>query len=89
MVGPLLAKRTKSYPQLTRERIKAGMALDNLRWVEGEIRDRLQTLDLAEVPALRLYSDIQRWKIDKVLPELKAVEHSGTVTQDVVVRFNP
>ena len=37
----------------------------------------LSTLDLGEVPALKLYADIQFRKIAKVLPDLKSVDHQG------------
>jgi hypothetical protein len=74
-----LAKRNSPLPEITRQRLQAGKALQNLEWVEGEVRERLQQLDLAEVPALKLYADIQRFKISKCLPDLKAVEHSGTL----------
>lgn len=69
--------------------MNAGQALHNLEWVEAEIRQRLQQLDLGEVPALKLYADIQWRKIDKCLPDLKQVEMTGQVTQEVIVRFNP
>jgi len=85
-----MAKRNKPLPQITRDRLCAGQALVNLAWVETELRTRYKELDLGEIPALKEYAAIQRWKIDKVLPELKAVEHSGQVevTHTVTVKVS-
>jgi hypothetical protein len=69
--------------------MQAGQALVNLVWVEEQIRNRLQQLDLGEIPALKLYADIQKWKVDKCLPDLKQVEHTGAVAHEVIVKFNP
>ena len=74
-----MAERNKPLPQITRDRLQAAKAIRNLEWVEEELRSRYRELDLGEIPALKEYAAIQRWKIDKVLPELKAVEHSGHV----------
>jgi hypothetical protein len=84
-----LTERSKTYPEITRQRLQAAKALTNLAWVEEQIRNRLQQLDLGEIPALKLYADIQWKKIDKCLPDLKQVEHTGQVATEVTVRFNP
>ena len=74
-----MAERNKPLPEITRQRLQAAKALKNLEWVEGELRGRYRELDLGEIPALKEYAAIQRWKIDKVLPTPKAVELSGSV----------
>lgn len=75
-------------PEIARERLRASVCIKNLEWVESEIRERLQQLDLAEVPALRLYADIQLRKMAKVLPDLKAVEHTGQVDVGLNIVIN-
>lgn len=85
-----MAERSRPWPEIARKRLGADKAMDNLAWVEQELRTRYRELDLGEIPALKEYAAIQRWKIDKVLPTPKAVEVSGTVQVDhVVVKFNP
>lgn len=80
-----MARRDIPLPRITRDRLQAGQALRNLQWVEEQIRDRLQQLDLAEVPALRVYADIQWRKINKCLPDLKPVDEA-TGSSETVIR---
>lgn len=82
-----MAKRNKPFPEITRERLRATEAIKNLEWVEGELRGRYRELDLGEIPALKEYAAIQRWKIDKVLPSPKALEVSGSLQIDQTIRI--
>ena len=75
-----MAKRNRPLPEITRQRLNAGQALRNLEWVEGELRGRYKELDLGEIPALREYAAIQRWKISKCLPDLKPVDNNEDST---------
>lgn len=85
-----MAKREKPLPELTRKRLQAGQALRNLAWVEEKLRSEYQTLDLGELPALKEYSAIQRWKIDKCLPDLKALELTGEIgIRSFRIKANP
>lgn len=86
--GVRLAQRNRPLPEITRNRLKAEQAIRNLEAVERKLWEESAVLDLAEVPALKLYADIQRWKIDKVLPSLKAVEHSGDVSLTHTIKIN-
>jgi len=45
-----------------------------------EIADKCDTVESGQVPALRLKADIYRGLLAKCLPDLKAIEHSGTVS---------
>lgn len=85
-----MAERNKPLPRITRERLQAAKAIRNLEWVEDQLRTRYRELDLGGIPALKEYAAIQRWKIDKVLPELKAVEHTGQVevTHTIAVKVS-
>lgn len=83
-----MAQRNKPLPELTRKRLKAEQAIRNLEWAEEELRGRYRELDLGEIPALKEYAAIQRWKIDKVLPSLKAVEHSGDIGVTHTIKVN-
>lgn len=80
--------RKKAYPQHARENIKLGMLLSNIAWTENELRTRYREMDLAEVPALKTYVDIQFRKLAKVLPDLKAVELSGQLETALKITVN-
>lgn len=54
--------------------------MSKLDWIEKQVETRLSTLDLGEVPALKLLADIQFRKLAKVLPDLKAIDHQGDLT---------
>jgi hypothetical protein len=87
--GSRLGRKGVPRLQVVRDRIKVSQCLNRLDWIESQCIERYQQMDLGEVPALKLAADIVRYKLNKVLPDLKAVEHSGQVTTDVVLRFNP
>ena len=88
MAKPKAVHRTKTYPQIARENIKLGICLSNIAWVEEQVRERLSTLDLGDVPALKLYADIQFRKIAKVLPDLKSVDHQGDLTVSHTIKVS-
>ncbi len=74
-----MAKRNKPFPEITRERLRATDALERLALIEETLcRDYLK-LGPEETAALREAARICMWKVNKVLPELKAVEHTGNV----------
>ncbi len=74
-----MAERSKPLPSLTRDRLKAAHALRRIELIEETLcRDYLK-LGPEETKALEAAARICMWKVNKVLPELKAVEHSGAV----------
>jgi hypothetical protein len=79
--------RDVPFPQIIRDRMSAADALNNLKWVEKELRDRYRELDLGEIPALREYAKIQMFKLNKVVPDLKAIEHSGHLAIDTAIKI--
>jgi len=89
MARPTAAGRRAIAREVTRDRIDAGRCLARLAKIEDELEANWRTMDLGEVPALKLLADIQFRKLAKVLPDLKAVELSGQVSHDVIVKFNP
>ncbi len=84
-----MAKREKPLPQITRDRLQAGKAVSRLNLIEDLLATQYLRLGPEEIRALEAAAKIAMWKVNKCLPELKAIEHSGAVTADVVVRFNP
>ena len=52
-----------------------------------EIADKCETVDPGQVPALRLKADIYKGLLAKCLPDLKAIEHSGTVTHKSITEY--
>lgn len=63
-------KTRKPYPLKARERIQAGMILDRLeKHILGEVE-----MSATQVNAARVL-------LNKALPDLKAIEHSGETTQ--------
>lgn len=71
-------RRRKEAQDSSRLKIRAGQYVRRLR----EIADRVEAVDVTAIPALRLKAEIY-WKLlGKYLPDLKAVEHSGTVIHD-------
>lgn len=77
-----MPKRNKPFPDIIRERLRAGEALVRLQEVEEELADHWTDLTPAQVAAKKLQADICRWKVDKVVPTPKAVELSGSVALD-------
>lgn len=76
-----MPKNSRKGPmsEVHRARISAGQCLRVLARVEEELQANWRTMDLAEIPALRLLVDIQFRKLAKVLPDLRALEVSGEV----------
>ena len=61
-------ERKKSYPQKGRDRIKASLIIDKLnQHIKGKIE-----LSATQVQSARIL-------LNKALPDLKAVEHSGAI----------
>lgn len=58
-----------------RERIDGAEALETLGEIDHELATRGKEMKAVEMGALKLRVEIARTKLDKVLPDLKAVEH--------------
>ena len=67
------ARRIAAAREGTRNSLRAGQYIRRLR----EIANQCDTVEPERVPALRLKADIYRNLLSKVLPDLKAIEHSG------------
>jgi hypothetical protein len=63
-----------------RTRLRAFEYVRRLR----EIAERCDTAEPAQIPAMRLKADIFLRLLGKVLPDLKAIEHSGHVEHRTV-----
>lgn len=68
-------RRRKEARDGFRERLRAWQYVRRLR----EIADRVESVAPAAIPALRLKADIYLKLLAKCLPDLKAIEHTGTV----------
>jgi hypothetical protein len=85
-----MAKRSKPLPQLTRERLRAGEALHRLGLIEETLARDYLKLGPEEIRALEALGKICMWKVNKVLPELKAIEHSGNIAiTSFTLKANP
>jgi len=80
--------RQKPYRDVARENIRIGICLSKLDWIEKQVETRLSTLDLGEVPALKLLADIQFRKLAKVLPDLKSVDHQGDINVSHTIKVS-
>jgi len=60
-----------------REELKAREYLRQLDEVASEVTENWKSLSSEQVAALRLKTDLNFKRLAKVLPDLKAVEHSG------------
>jgi hypothetical protein len=67
---------SRPWPKIVRERMSMSNCLQNLEWAETELR---KLNPEREIPALKEYAAIQKWKLDKLLPDLKHLEVSGTL----------
>jgi hypothetical protein len=68
-------RRREEAREGSRLKLRAGQYVRRLR----EIADKAESAEAATIPALRLKAEIY-WKLlGKCLPDLKAVEHNGTV----------
>lgn len=74
-------RRRKESKEANALRLRAGQYLRRL----NEIADRCESAENAAIPGLRLKADIYIKLLAKCLPDLKAIEHSGEVTQRYVV----
>lgn len=69
------AKRREEARSASRLKLRAGQYVRRLK----EIAERVEGVDPGDIPALRLKAEIY-WKLlGKCLPDLKAVDHQGTV----------
>ncbi len=59
-----------------RERMRPFDALDIINEVQDIVRDQWEVLGKNQIDALKLQVDIQFRKLTKVLPDLKAMDHS-------------
>jgi hypothetical protein len=59
-----------------RERMRPFDALDIINEVQDIVRDQWEVLGKNQIDALKLQVDIQCRKLSKVLPDLKAMDHS-------------
>lgn len=66
-------RRRAEAQEGARIKLRAGQFVRRLR----EIADKVETVEPAKVPALRLKADIYCKLLSKCLPDLKAVEHTG------------
>ena len=66
-------------------KLRAGQFVRRLK----EIAEKAETVEASQVPALRLKADIYCRLLAKCLPDLKAVELSGDVTQQHTIAWNP
>lgn len=75
-----LEKRSRKNKELRqaelREKIQAGKCLGKLASVSQEA-ESAEEISTGRLGALRLVADIQFRLLNKVLPDLKAVEHTG------------
>lgn len=67
-----------------RLKLKAGQFVRRLK----EIAEKAESVEPSMVPALRLKADIYIRLLGKCLPDLKAIEHSGEITNTHVTELS-
>lgn len=68
-------RRRLEAQEASRRKLRAGQFIRRLK----EIAEKVESAEPSAVPALRLKADIYLRLLAKCLPDLRAVEHSGTV----------
>jgi len=75
------AKKNKEIRQeALREELKAREYLRQLQDIDDTIRKNWESMETAQVSALRLRADINFKRLDKVLPNLTSVEMTADIT---------
>ena len=76
-VTPIAELDRKAYAvDQLRDRLRPFDAVDTINEIQTIIRDEWRTMGKNQVDALKLQSDIQFRKLSKILPDLKAMDHS-------------
>jgi len=70
-----LDKKTVALDQL-RDRLRPFDAVDLINEVQDTISEEWRTMSRNQIDALKLQADIQFRKLSKLLPDLKAMDHS-------------
>ena len=78
-------RRRKESQEALRRRLRGTQFIRRLK----EIADRVLEVEAGQVPALRLQADIYMRLLGKVLPDLKAIEHSGQIERPADVSDKP
>lgn len=83
-------KRTERQRRIAMNREGVRLRLRAFTYVRKlrEIADAAESAEPSQVPALRLKADIYSKLLNKVLPDLKAVEHTGEITQRHVAELS-
>jgi hypothetical protein len=68
-------RRRKESQDAVRRKMRAAQFVRRLK----ELAVKADTADAEKIPAMRLQADIYSRLLAKCLPDLKSVEHSGTV----------
>ena len=69
-------RRRLEAQDASRRKLRAGQFVRRLK----ELATKAETCEPDRIPAMRLQADIYMKLLAKCLPDLKAIEHSGTVT---------
>ena len=56
-------------------RLRPGDAIAEIEWVEGILKETHALIRRNDLDSLKLYSDIQFRKLNKILPDVKATDH--------------
>lgn len=78
-------RRRKESQEALRRRLRGTQFIRRLK----EIADAVLSAEPARVPAMRLQADIYLRLLGKVLPDLKAIEHSGQIKRPADVSDKP
>lgn len=73
-------KRVRAGKEAARVKMRAAFYLRQLK----RIAEEAKTAPPSDIPAMRLRADIFTRILNKCLPDLKAIEHSGEVKRAVV-----
>jgi hypothetical protein len=72
-------RRRAEARDAARDRLRAWQFLRRLREIDAVLAEKWETLEQAAIQALRLRADIQFRQLAKVMPDRKAIEHSGEI----------
>lgn len=73
--SPRLAAHRGEYRKILREKINAEDALEEISHVEQQIKSKWESLAPAQVGALKVLLESKWRKVNKFLPDPKALEH--------------